>query len=196
MAGLITQALDRASLYDAKHQLARSLQNALLPPALPTIPGIQAVARYLPTTRGIDVGGDFYDLIRCDATGAAAAIGDVEGHNVNAAALMGQVRTAVHAHAITGAPPGDVLARTNRLMTDIGASLLASCLYAHLDLTHHRAHLATAGHPHPSCATPTAAPKSSTCPPACSSASTRPPTTRPPRSPCRPEPYSPSTPTD
>ncbi|WSA74611.1 SpoIIE family protein phosphatase [Streptomyces sp. NBC_01799] len=149
LAGLITQALDRASLYDAKHQLARSLQNALLPHVLPTIPGFQVVARYLPTTRGIDVGGDFYDLIRCGATGAAAAIGDVEGHNVNAAALMGQVRTAVHAHATTGAPPGDVLARTNRLMDDIGASLFASCLYAHLDLTHHRAHLATAGHPPP-----------------------------------------------
>ncbi|MGW1731256.1 SpoIIE family protein phosphatase [Streptomyces sp. NBC_01724] len=149
LAGLITQALDRASLYDAKHQLAHSLQNALLPHVLPTIPGFEVVARYLPTTRGIDVGGDFYDLIRCDATGAAAAIGDVEGHNVNAAALMGQVRTAVHAHATTGAPPGDVLARTNRLMADIGASLFASCLYVHLDLTHHRAHLATAGHPPP-----------------------------------------------
>ncbi|WSM02888.1 SpoIIE family protein phosphatase [Streptomyces sp. NBC_01718] len=149
LAGLITQALDRASLYDAKHQLAHSLQNALLPHVLPTIPGFQVVARYLPTTRGIDVGGDFYDLIRCDATGAAAAIGDVEGHNVNAAALMGQVRTAVHAHATTGAPPGDVLARTNRLMADIGASLFASCLYVHLDLTQHIAQLATAGHPPP-----------------------------------------------
>ncbi|MFJ7949044.1 SpoIIE family protein phosphatase [Streptomyces sp. NPDC096354] len=149
LAGLIAQGLDRAGLYDVKHQLARSLQDALLPPALPTIPGMQVAARYLPTTRGIDVGGDFYDLIRCDATNAAAAIGDVEGHNVNAAALMGQVRTAVHAHATTGAPPGDVLARTNRLMADIGASLFVSCLYVHLDLTHHRAHLATAGHPPP-----------------------------------------------
>ncbi|MFB7338023.1 SpoIIE family protein phosphatase [Streptomyces adustus] len=149
LAGLITQALDRSGLYDIKLQLAHSLQNALLPHALPTISGIQVAARYLPAIRDMDVGGDFYDLIRRDTTSAAATIGDVQGHNVNAAALMGQLRTAVRAHATTGAPPGDILTRTNRLMTDIGASLFASCLYVHLDLTRHRAYLAIAGHPPP-----------------------------------------------
>ncbi|MFD7408879.1 SpoIIE family protein phosphatase [Streptomyces sp. NPDC059866] len=146
-AGLVAQALDRAHLYDAKHQLAHSLQTALLPQALPRIPGLDVAARYLPTARGIDIGGDFYDLIRLDEATAAAAIGDVQGHNVNAAALMGQVRTAVHATA--GAPPGEVLARTNRLLTDLDPGLFTSCLYAHLDLARHRAHLASAGHPPP-----------------------------------------------
>ncbi|MDQ0957387.1 GAF domain-containing protein [Streptomyces sp. B4I13] len=146
-AGLIAQALDRARLYDTKHQLAHDLQAALLPHALPDVPGLEVAARYLPATRGMDVGGDFYDLIRLDATNAAAAIGDVQGHNMTAAALMGQVRTAVHATA--GAPPDEVLARTNRLLTDLDPGLFTSCLYAHIDLTARRACLATAGHPPP-----------------------------------------------
>lgn len=102
IAGLIAQALDRARLYDATHQLARSLQTGLLPHTLPSVPRLDVAARYLPAAYGLEIGGDFYDLIRIDDTTVAAAIGDVQGHNVNAAALMGQVRTAVHAGA--GAP--------------------------------------------------------------------------------------------
>ena len=59
-------------------------------------------ARYLPATRGMDIGGDFYDLIDLGDHMAAAVIGDVQGHNVTAAALMGQVRTAIHAYASGG----------------------------------------------------------------------------------------------
>ncbi|MFB7286774.1 SpoIIE family protein phosphatase [Actinacidiphila glaucinigra] len=147
LAGLIGQALDRARLYDTQHQLARTLQNGLLPQELPSIPGLDVAARYLPA-HGTDVGGDFYDLIRCGAHCAAITIGDVQGHNVQAAAFMGQVRTAVHAHATTHLTPGTVLARTNRLVTDLNPGLFTSCLYSHLDLAHHKARLATAGH-HP-----------------------------------------------
>nr|WP_202497619.1 SpoIIE family protein phosphatase [Streptomyces sp. SID5469] len=147
LAGLIAQALDRAHLYDAKHQLARNLQAGLLPHTLPRIPGLEVAARYLPASRGMGIGGDFYDLIRLDETTAAAAIGDVQGHNVQAATLMGQVRTAVHATA--GAAPGEVLARTNRLLTDLDSGLFTSCTYIVLDMTHHHACLATAGHPPP-----------------------------------------------
>ncbi|WDF39825.1 SpoIIE family protein phosphatase [Streptomyces sp. T12] len=147
LADLIAQALDRARLYDANHELAHSLQASLLPHALPRLPRLDVAARYLPAGRGMEVGGDFYDLIRLDDTTAAAAIGDVQGHNVQAAALMGQVRTAVHAMA--GSPPGEVLARTNRLLTDLDPGLFTSCLYAHLDLAQHTACLASAGHPWP-----------------------------------------------
>ncbi|KPC79094.1 MULTISPECIES: PP2C family protein-serine/threonine phosphatase [Streptomyces] len=147
IAGLLAQALDRARLYDTKDRLARSLQAHLLPQRLPVIAGLDVAARYLPSTRGMGIGGDFYDLIRLDDTTAAAAIGDVQGHNENAAALMGQVRTAVHASA--GAPPDEVLARTNRLLTDLDPGLFTSCLYIHLDLAAHSARIATAGHPPP-----------------------------------------------
>ncbi|MEU6895376.1 SpoIIE family protein phosphatase [Streptomyces sp. NPDC046557] len=147
LAGLIAQALDRARLYDATRDLARGLQQALLPRSLPSLPGLQSAARYLPASRGMDIGGDFYDVIRIDATTAAAVIGDVQGHNVSAAALMGQVRTAIHAAA--GAPPDQVLARTNRVLADLETDLLVSCLYAHIDLARQEAVLASAGHPPP-----------------------------------------------
>jgi PAS domain-containing protein len=149
LAGLVGQALDRARLYDAKDHLAHRLQSALLPHTLPRVPGLKIAARYLPAARGLGIGGDFYDLIRLDAHTAGAAIGDVQGHNVDAAALMGQVRTAVHAHATVGASPADVLARTNRLLTDLDPGLFTSCVYVHLDLAGRRACLATAGHPPP-----------------------------------------------
>ncbi|QIP87909.1 SpoIIE family protein phosphatase [Streptomyces sp. Tu 2975] len=149
LAGLIAQALDRARLYDAKHTLAHTLQTGLLPHTLPLVAGLEVAARYRPAGHGMDIGGDFYDLIRCTATTAVAAIGDVQGHNTTAAALMGQVRTAVHAHANAGASPGDILTRTNRLLTDLDPGLFTSCLIAKLDLARHRAHLATAGHPPP-----------------------------------------------
>ncbi|MFE6335942.1 SpoIIE family protein phosphatase [Streptomyces sp. NPDC057798] len=146
LAGLIAQAFDRARLYDTKHELAHSLQQALLPRSLPEITGLRVAARYLPATRGMEIGGDFYDLIRLGDTAAGAVIGDVQGHNAAAAALMGQVRTAVHAHATLGTPPDQVLHRTNRLLTDIAPDLLTSCLYAHLDFARGRASLASAGH--------------------------------------------------
>ncbi len=145
-SGLISQALDRARLYDAKNQLARGLQAGLLPHALPWTPGLDQAVRYLPAGFGMDIGGDFYDLIRVGPAAAVAVIGDVQGHNVTAAALMGHLRTAVHAYALAGAPPGGTLVRTNRLITDLDPELLSSCLYAHLDLARHRARIATAGH--------------------------------------------------
>jgi serine phosphatase RsbU (regulator of sigma subunit) len=149
LAGLVAQALDRAGLYDTKLELAHGLQQALLPRTLPRVAGLRVAARYVPATRGMDIGGDFYDLIRLGETAAAAVIGDVQGHNVAAAALMGQVRTGVYAHASMGVSPDEVLARTNRLLTDLAADLFTSCLYAHLDLARRCVTLACAGHPPP-----------------------------------------------
>ncbi|MCK2216924.1 SpoIIE family protein phosphatase [Actinomadura sp. ATCC 31491] len=146
LAGLIAQAFERARLYDVKHQLAQCLQSSLLPRTLPEIPGLDLAARYVPATPGMDIGGDFFDLIRLSDTQAAAVIGDVQGHDVTAAALMGQVRTAIHAHATAGASPGEVLAHTNRLLVELAPDRFTSCLYASLDLERHTACLASAGH--------------------------------------------------
>ncbi|SEL87729.1 SpoIIE family protein phosphatase [Nonomuraea pusilla] len=149
LAGLVAQAFERARLYDVKHQLAQCLQSSLLPRTLPRVPGLDVAARYLPATPGMDIGGDFYDLIRLGDSMAAAVIGDVQGHDVTAAALMGQVRTAIHAQATAGAAPGDVLAHTNRLLMDLSPDRFTSCLYISLDLRGRLACLASAGHPPP-----------------------------------------------
>nr|WP_206068790.1 SpoIIE family protein phosphatase [Nonomuraea sp. FMUSA5-5] len=146
LTGLIAQAFERARLYDVKHQLAQCLQSSLLPHTLPHIPGLDVAARYVPATPGMDIGGDFYDLIRLSDTMAAAVIGDVQGHDVTAAALMGQVRTAIRAHASAGGSPGDVLAHTNRLLVELAPDRFTSCLYVGLDLRRHTARLAGAGH--------------------------------------------------
>ncbi|PIM68922.1 PAS sensor protein [Streptomyces sp. JV178] len=148
LSGLIAQALQRALLYDAKHQLAHGLQAALLPHSLPSIPGIDAASRYLPATRGMDIGGDFFDLVLSHGR-ASAVIGDVQGHNVTAAGLMGQIRTAVRAYTTVGQAPEDVMSSTNRLLIDLGSDLFASCLYLRLDPAHGTAVMARAGHPPP-----------------------------------------------
>ncbi|MGW4668999.1 SpoIIE family protein phosphatase [Streptomyces sp. NPDC004324] len=149
VAGLVAQALDRACLHEARDDLARTLQTGLLPQRLPAVPGLRTAARYLSAAHGTDVGGDFYDLIRSGPASATAVIGDVQGHNVGAAALMGQLRTAVHTHAAVGMRPDALLRRTNQVMFDLDAELFASCLCIRLDLVRRRALLASAGHPPP-----------------------------------------------
>lgn len=148
LGGLIAQALERALLYDAKHRLAHGLQQALLPHSLPSLPGVEAASRYLPATQGMEIGGDFYDLVPTQGV-AAAVIGDVQGHNVTAAGLMGQIRTAVRAYTTVGQAPEEVMRSTNRLLIDLGADLFASCLYLRLDPARGRAVMARAGHPPP-----------------------------------------------
>jgi GAF domain-containing protein len=148
LGGLIAQALGRALLYDAKLQLAHGLQAALLPHSLPSLPSIEAAARYLPATQGMEIGGDFYDLMPSHGL-AAAVIGDVQGHNVTAAGLMGQIRTAVRAYTTVGQPPEEVMRSTNRLLIDLGAELFASCLYLRLDPAREVAVMSRAGHPPP-----------------------------------------------
>ncbi|GHE06027.1 hypothetical protein GCM10010339_44350 [Streptomyces alanosinicus] len=148
LGGLIAQALERAQLYDAKHRLAHGLQQALLPHSLAPPPGIEAAARYLPATHGMDIGGDFYDLVPTLPL-TAAVIGDVQGHNVTAAGLMGQIRTGVRAYTTVGQAPHEVMRSTNRLLIDLGTELFASCLYLRLDPARGRAVMARAGHPPP-----------------------------------------------
>ncbi|MFE9097316.1 SpoIIE family protein phosphatase [Streptomyces sp. NPDC007264] len=145
LGGLIAQALERARLYDAEFALARGLQNALLPRRLPTLPGLRVTGRYLPGTRGMDIGGDWYDVIPTGED-VTLIVGDVEGHNVAAAAAMGQLRSAVRAFVTAGHEPGDVVASTNRLLLDLDPALLASCCYVRLHPGSGLARTVRAGH--------------------------------------------------
>ncbi|MER7770851.1 SpoIIE family protein phosphatase [Kitasatospora sp. NPDC096140] len=145
LSGLIAQALERARLYDAKNALAHGLQHALLPHRLPVLPGILTTGRYLPGTSGMDIGGDWYDVIPT-GDGVALVVGDVEGHNIAAAGTMGQLRSAVRAFATAGHSPGAVLAGTNRLLADLDPGLLASCCYLRIEPGSDCAYAVRAGH--------------------------------------------------
>ncbi|MFG2455511.1 SpoIIE family protein phosphatase [Streptomyces sp. NPDC048523] len=145
LGGLIAQALERARLYDAEFALARGLQNGLLPHRLPTLPGLRVTGRYVPGTRGMDIGGDWYDVIPVGDE-VALIVGDVEGHNVAAAAAMGQLRSAMRAFVTAGHRPSDVVASTNRLHLDLDPALLASCCYALFDPRSGVVRIVRAGH--------------------------------------------------
>ncbi|CAL9363988.1 hypothetical protein SUDANB15_00713 [Streptomyces sp. enrichment culture] len=148
LSGLAAQAMERARLYDAESAVARGLQEGLLPHRLPAIEGLLTTGRYLPGTQGMAIGGDWYDVIRTER-GVALVIGDVEGHSVGAAAVMGQLRSAVHAFAASGRPPQEVIAHTNRLLAELEAEVFATCCYVELDPRTGRALAVRAGHPPP-----------------------------------------------
>ena len=145
-AGLAGQALMRAHAFDAEHELVGMLQRQLLPRRLPELPGAVAVARYLPSTAGLELGGDWYDVIPLPDHHVALVIGDVQGHSAGAATLMGQMRTALRAYAAEGHPPDVVVSHANRLLVDMETDLFATCVYVDLDMEDGAAWCVRAGH--------------------------------------------------
>jgi serine phosphatase RsbU (regulator of sigma subunit)/PAS domain-containing protein len=148
-ARLAAQALQRALLYQAQRSLAADLQQALLPAALPHLTGARHAVRYLPWTQGADVGGDWYDVIQITADRAAIVIGDVAGHSPQAAATMGQLRSALRAYAAVGYLPADVIRRANQHLLRYEPYAMATCCYLELDLPNRTATAVLAGHPPP-----------------------------------------------
>ncbi|WP_264925526.1 SpoIIE family protein phosphatase [Streptomyces sp. A012304] len=148
-AGLVGQALMRAHAFDAEHELVGMLQRQLLPRRLPKLPGAVAVARYLPATAGLEVGGDWYDVIPLPDHHVALVIGDVQGHSTGAATLMGQMRTALRAYAAEGHPPDVVVSHANRLLMELETDLFATCCYVDVDMEAGTAWCVRAGHPPP-----------------------------------------------
>jgi serine phosphatase RsbU (regulator of sigma subunit)/PAS domain-containing protein len=148
-AGLSAQALQRARLYEEQVSIAGALQRALLPPQLPTLPGVRHAVRYLPWTAGADVGGDWYDLILIRPDTIAVVIGDVIGHSSAAAATMGQIRGALRAYATDGHSPAGVLERVNNLLLATATDSMATCCYLELHLVEGTATAVLAGHPAP-----------------------------------------------
>ncbi|MET8164461.1 SpoIIE family protein phosphatase [Streptomyces sp. NPDC005329] len=145
LAGLIAHAMEKAQRYDTEAALARGLQQALLPRRLSQHARVETAGRYLPGTEGMDVGGDWYDVVEA-GDGLALVIGDVQGHGVQAAATMGQLRSAVRAFALGDRPPEEVLGGTNRLLIDLDPGQFASCCYVRLDPATGLARAVRAGH--------------------------------------------------
>ncbi|WP_432153355.1 SpoIIE family protein phosphatase [Streptomyces tricolor] len=157
VARMLAQALSRAGAAESERELTEGLQRSMLPSLGPEIPGMRVAARYIPTGGGLQVGGDWYDLIPLPSGRFALVIGDVQGHDVRAAGLMGQLRIALRAYAAEGHRPDAVLSRASRFLhgvthagDDPPADLrFATCLYVEADPPTGRLEIARAGHPHP-----------------------------------------------
>ncbi|MDH6123621.1 PP2C family protein-serine/threonine phosphatase [Kitasatospora sp. GP82] len=130
---LTAQALERAELQKARVELAEALQRELLPGALPELPGLRTAARYAPARNGLAIGGDWYDGFWLPDGALGFSIGDVQGHDVEAAAYMGQVRVGLRAVAAASADPGEVLSRANDLLLSMDTRLFATCSFLRFD---------------------------------------------------------------
>jgi serine phosphatase RsbU (regulator of sigma subunit)/anti-sigma regulatory factor (Ser/Thr protein kinase) len=168
VARMLAQALSRAEATESARELTDGLQRSMLPKLGPEIPGMSVAARYVPTGGGLQVGGDWYDMIPLPGGRFALVIGDVQGHDVRAAGLMGQLRIALRAYASEGHRPDAVLSRASRFLHGMtsGDSLnsvdsaapvddaladprFATCLYVEVDPTTGLLDIARAGHPNP-----------------------------------------------
>ncbi|WP_432009906.1 ATP-binding SpoIIE family protein phosphatase [Streptomyces cucumeris] len=149
MADLVAQAVERAVHFENEHRLARELQQGLLPARLPHREDLDIATRYVTATAGTAVGGDWYDVLTLPDGNVGLVMGDVEGHNPNAAACMGQLRSAVRAYAAEGHRPAALLERTNRILTELDTELFATCCCVWLDLDVGTAEISSAGHPAP-----------------------------------------------
>ncbi|MEU5000235.1 SpoIIE family protein phosphatase [Streptomyces sp. NPDC021622] len=165
VARMLAQALSRAGVAESERKLTEGLQRSMLPLLGPRIPGMSVAARYVPTGGGLQVGGDWYDMIPLPNGRIAFVIGDVQGHDVRAAGLMGQLRIALRAYASEGHRPDAVLSRATRFLSGITDGItggssgeaagdradprFATCLYVEADPASGVLEMARAGHPEP-----------------------------------------------
>jgi anti-sigma regulatory factor (Ser/Thr protein kinase)/putative methionine-R-sulfoxide reductase with GAF domain len=140
-------AIERASLFAAlehEHRVSAALQRSLLPKRLVDVVGVDVAARYLPARE--EVGGDWYDVFELPRGKVGVVIGDVVGHGITAAALMGRLRTALHSYAIEGHGPGRTLELVDRFVQSLSEPAMATAAYAVFDTYTSRICYATAGH--------------------------------------------------
>ncbi|AJC54529.1 regulatory protein [Streptomyces sp. 769] len=146
LAGVVAQSLQRATLFDQEREFATGLQAAMLPRRLPPIAGAEVTVRYHPASVGRDVGGDWYDVIALPQGRTGLVVGDVQGHDTHAAAVMGQLRIALRAYASEGHPPETVLVRASRFLAELETERFATCTYVQADLESGALYVARAGH--------------------------------------------------
>ncbi|WP_406331461.1 SpoIIE family protein phosphatase [Streptomyces sp. NBC_00203] len=166
VARMLAQALSRAVAAETERELTDGLQRSMMPTLGPQMPGMSVAARYVPTGGGLQVGGDWYDMIPLPTGRFALVIGDVQGHDVRAAGLMGQLRIALRAYAAEGHRPDAVLSRASRFLYGVTDSVtygsssgtgngdggdlrFATCLYVEVDPATGTLDIARAGHPDP-----------------------------------------------
>ncbi|GGR49877.1 magnesium or manganese-dependent protein phosphatase [Streptomyces cinereoruber] len=149
LSSSIAQSLQRAMLYEQEHDLAEGLQQAMLPRRIPEVPGARTAVRYRSARLGRDIGGDWYDVIALPGGRVGAVIGDVQGHDTHAAAVMGQLRIVLRAYAAEGHTPATVMARASVFLHELDTERFATCTYAEVDLRTGVVQLVRAGHVDP-----------------------------------------------
>ncbi|MGW4031012.1 SpoIIE family protein phosphatase [Streptomyces sp. NPDC004838] len=149
ISGILAQSLARARLSDLFRRRMTDLQDLMMPRALPRLPGFEIAARYLPSAEGMQVGGDWFDMLPREDGGASFVIGDVQGHSAQAAGVMGQLRTALRAHAADGYRAQHLMARGNQTLWGLDTDRFATCCI--VDVSPRAGHLeiVRAGHPNP-----------------------------------------------
>jgi GAF domain-containing protein len=148
LAQQVAAVVANAQRFERADQTAHVLQESLLPQRPPEIPGVRTATRYLPSTRGLNVGGDFFDLVVLPSQRLGFMIGDVAGHDRSAAAMMGQLRSAARALAGQVTSPGELVAALKWSWDLLGFERLATGLFGELDPGTGELILASAGH-HP-----------------------------------------------
>ena len=141
--------IDKAVQYGREAYIADELQRTMLPETLPRPTGVRLASRYLPAAETARVGGDWYDAIPLPGSRVALVVGDVMGHSMTSAAIMGQLRTTAQTLAGLDLPPQEVLHHLDEQAQRLGTDRMATCLYAVYDPVAHRITIANAGHPPP-----------------------------------------------
>ncbi|MGY1773019.1 SpoIIE family protein phosphatase [Blastococcus sp. SYSU D00813] len=143
----VSQVVDKAQRLELETRTSHTLQANLLPPAPPPVPGLAVAVRYLAASQGADVGGDFYDVVPLPPEGTVAlAVGDVVGHDITAAAVMGQLRS-VHRVLLADRPsPSAIIDRFQAGWGLLGLQRMATALFGSLDPATGQLRLASAGH--------------------------------------------------
>jgi PAS domain S-box-containing protein len=147
LARRLAAGLANVETFAREHTVAETLQRALLPDVPPQIAGLDVAVRYLPATDGVHVGGDWYDVFPLGRDRVALAIGDVAGHSIGSASIMGQIRSLVRGYTLDHLAPAEVLRRTNAAVCQLLPDAAATAFYAVLDLSTGDLAYANAGHP-------------------------------------------------
>lgn len=145
-AAMIAQAVLRARLLDAEHRAMAQLQRSLLPRALDEVAGLDIAVRYAAGDAAVEVGGDWYDVVCLEEGAVGLVMGDVEGHDVEAAACMGLVRSAVRAYAAEGHPPAIVMQLANRFVADVALDRMVTVSYMAVHPDERLVTVVSAGH--------------------------------------------------
>jgi serine phosphatase RsbU (regulator of sigma subunit)/anti-sigma regulatory factor (Ser/Thr protein kinase) len=140
--------IDNARRFTRERATALTLQRSLLPTGLSAPSSVEVRHRYLPGSKLIEVGGDWYESIALPGGRVALVVGDVAGHGVRAAVTMGRLRTAIHTLAMLELPPAETLQLLDELMQELGAREphFATCVYAIFDAVDGTCEVASAGH--------------------------------------------------